>query len=262
MALPNFLTFVRHGQSEANVIQKRVKSAGEQPADVPAGFIERHDSFMRLSALGVEQAQATGDFLASEPGFDRFYVSPHIRARETAHHLQLNGAWRIDDRVRERDYGEVMSHIPLDEETRRIRSLHDWYWKPPGGESMSTGVRLRVESLMNSLYRREGVNNVVVVAHGELIRTAQFVIERLTPDMVLDLDGDPAYRVENTMVVQYTRRNPEDVGDVASHYKWRRAICPWDRSLDWDGGRWVHADTRKFSDQDLLASVEKYKRVL
>jgi len=238
-----------------------VKDGGSQ-VEVPAGFVERHDSFMRLSPLGVEQATATGEFLAAEPDFDRFYVSPHIRARETAHHLSLDGAWRIDDRVRERDYGEVASHIPLDDETRRIRSLHEWYWKPNGGESMSTGVRLRAESIINSLYRRDGVNNAVIVAHGEFIRTAQFVIERLTPEALLRMEDNPALRIHNTMVVQYTRQNPNDPEEMASHYKWRRAVCPWDRSLDWDGGEWVSVAAVKFSDQDLLESVERYDRLL
>ncbi len=297
MTLPARLTLVRHGESEANVAQRLIKEGRENELPLEA-YDARHDSYMRLSPLGVEQAKAAGAWLYEEAireaqdalqfadslgqderaerirdfieagtphaGFDRFYVSPHIRTRETAYHLGLDGEWRVEDRLRERDWGEVVSHRSMDDETRRVRNLHEWYWKPQGGESLATGLRGRVESLMTSFYRREGVENMVAVAHGEVIRVFQFVVERLAPEDFLAMESDPAKKVHNTMVMQYASMNPTDPTDTErhSHYKWRRVICPWDRSLDWDGGEWVSVDIRKHSDEELRATFEARPRLL
>lgn len=297
MTLPARLTLVRHGESEANIAQRLIKTGREVEIPVEA-YDVRHDSYMRLSPLGVQQAAATGEWLFAEAlreaqdalqfadamgenaraehireyieagtphaGFDRFYVSPHIRTQETAYHLRLDGEWRKDDRLRERDWGEVVSHRQMDKEARRFRRLHEWYWQPKGGESLATGLRVRVDSYMASLYRRNGVENVVAVCHGEVSRMFQFVVERLVPEDFLMLEADEAKKVHNTMVLQYASVNPTDPTDTErhSHYKWRRAICPWDRSLDWDGGEWVSVDIRKHSDADLLAAVEAWPRLL
>lgn len=262
MPLPTFLTFVRHGQSEANVAQDLVKRGLDK--ELPVEFARRHDSLMRLTPLGVKQAEATGKWLRENWDHpDRFYASPHVRARETAATLALGGEWRVDDRFRERDWGELFSHQPMPEVMRDMKQLDQWYWKPTGGESLATGVRLRVESVMNSLYRRggRGVNhNVLAVAHYEFISVAQFVIERLTPEQWRDRDDDPAYKIRNTMVLQYTTKNPYDAEDdtIHTHYTWRRAICPWDRTLDWDGGEWVNVESVKHSDADLMAEVNRH----
>lgn len=259
MTLPERLTLVRHGESEANVAKGLVKAGKKR--FIPKSFSKRHDSFMRLTPAGVEQANIAGQWLKDnmEIPFDRFYVSPHVRTQETASQLRLNGQWLVDDRFRERDWGEVYSHEIMDEETKRVKNLHEYYWKPVGGESLATGVRLRVESVMNSLYRRKGIHHVLAVSHGEFIRQFQVVAERLAPDTFLEYCNNPAYKTQNTIIVQYSTVNPHDPTERVNHYQWRRAICPWDRSLDWDGGEWVNVDVLKKTDQELLdyaASIE------
>lgn len=297
MTLPSRLTLVRHGESEANVAQRLIRAGREDELPLDA-YDARHDSYMRLSPLGEEQAQVTGAWLFEEAlreaqnnlhlaeaagdteratgireyiaagtphaGFDRFYVSPHIRAKETAYHLGLGDEWRVEDRLRERDWGEVVSHRRMDDETRRIRSLHEWYWRPSGGESLATGLRGRVEALMTSFYRRQGVENMVLVGHGEVWRVFQFVVERLTPEDFLALEADPSKKVHNSMVLQYSCVDPLDPvnGERHAHYKWRRAVCPWNRALDWDGGEWVSVDIRKRTGADLRAAFEKFPRLL
>ena len=52
------MVLVRHGQSEANIAQQVFKTQADAVA--PEGFSDRHDSHMRLSALGREQEQAAG----------------------------------------------------------------------------------------------------------------------------------------------------------------------------------------------------------
>lgn len=263
MTLPQRLTLIRHGKSEANIVQDLVKSGRSE--EIPGTFADRHDSFMRLAPLGVEQAKAAGEWLRreQEPAVDRWYVSPHVRTRETAANLGLNGHWHVDDRFRERDWGEVFSHKLMDDEQKRVKALHEYYWKPLGGESMATGVRLRVESIMNSLYRRNGVKHTLAVGHGELLRMFQVVIERLTPEQFLALERDPAFKIHNTMILQYSTVNPaEPDSEPTGVYGWRRAVCPWDRSLDWNNGEWMDIRVHKHSDKELLSYVENYPPLL
>jgi broad specificity phosphatase PhoE len=270
MTLPMNFTLVRHGLSEANRIQKFLKTQDVDGLRNAVDIVEvlaRHDSTARLSLRGVEQAEITGDWMrANMDPFDRFYVSPHIRTRETAAHLKLEGQWIVDDRFRERDWGEVAnpnedftsSMTPL---SKRLKHMNEWYWKPQGGESLAEGVRTRMESVMESLYRRgERHHNVVAVSHGEFIRVAQFVIEKMSPDHFNLTDVDKNYKVENTMVIQYTRQNPARPADIRDEYKWRRATCPWDESKSGFGGEWVEFHTKKHSDNDLLNFAETHPR--
>lgn len=261
-------TLVRHGLSEANRIQKYMHDSDLKSLEqlLDPSFVTRHDSTARLTREGVEQAAATGNWLrANLPAFDRFYVSPHVRTRETAAHLRLEGEWIVDDRWRERDWGEVSSPTEdfqdrMSELSRTLKKMNEWYWKPQGGESLATGVRSRVELVLNSLHRREGVNNVLGVAHGEFIKVAQFVIERLTPDIYNKWDADDDHKVANTMVLQYTRQNPNNPAEITENFHWRRATCPWDEEKSWNGGEWVEFHTPKHSDDELLSYSETHGR--
>jgi broad specificity phosphatase PhoE len=271
MTLPKTLTLVRHGLSEANRIQSFMKKNDSTSLADLIDIAEvrgRHDSTARLAIEGVKQAHATGEWLRANmagKSFERFYVSPHIRTRETAAHLELGGEWIVDDRFRERDWGDIAN--PNEDYTSALtpalkaqKKLNEWYWKPLGGESLATGVRARVEFVMESLHRRGDLDNVIAVTHGEFIRVAQFVIEKMTPDQFNDMDADPAFKVENTMVLEYTRVNPEDASDVREQYQWRRATCPWNERKSWNGGDWTEFHTRKFSDDDLLSFAETHPR--
>ncbi len=266
MPLPETYTLIRHGLSEANVVQAAFRA--KTKIALPEAFFSRHDSNMRLADKGVEQAIVAGDWLrANGLSFNRFYVSPHIRTQETAYNLKLDGAWRVDDRFRERDWGELHTISPdvpnpETEASKFNKQLSEWYWKPQAGESLATGVRLRAESIMNSLYRKSGEDHVIAVTHGEFIRTSQMVIERMTPNLWNDRLDDPAYYMQNCMIIQYSTKNPNDENNISHHYVWRRAICPWNETLSWDNGEWVYVNASKFSDEDLKASVEKYERLL
>lgn len=108
IVLPLTLTFVRHGQSQANVMQGREKA---DPSFVPpAEFFTRPDWQHRLSDTGREQAVTAKEVFIGglAAHFDTGYVSPFVRARETA--ALLGGpsfGWLVDDRVTERDWGST-----------------------------------------------------------------------------------------------------------------------------------------------------------
>ncbi len=266
MAMPEDLVLVRHGESEANIIQKQRKEMRDAAA--PDGFFDRHDSQMRLSLLGVEQADATGEWLRSEfpDGFDRYYVSSLMRTVETAGRLAINGNWDIDDRWRERDWGEygVLSDTEQQDRydlSRKLKKQSKWYWCPPGGESLATGVRLRFEDILETMHRELAGKKVIAVTHGETMEVARFVLERLLPEEWQRQEQDEAFKLSNCQILHYTRTNPS-TGEQSSRLEWRRSVCAWDESRSWDAGNWVHIERHRYNDEELLGLVEAHPRLL
>jgi broad specificity phosphatase PhoE len=266
MAMPEHLVMVRHGQSEANIVQKRFKQ--DRAAIAPAGFFDRHDSRTRLSLTGREQARAAGDWLRCNGlgMFDRYYVSPHTRTAETAALLALHGQWALDTRWRERDWGEfgVLNETERADRfalSQKLKEQNKWYWCPPGGESLGTGVHGRFRGILDTLHREAAGQRVLAVTHGEMIDVARFVLERLTPEQWLLQDDDPAYKIRNCQVVHYTRRDPVG-GGLDSKIRWMRSICPWDSAESWRGGEWIEIHRRLYTDAELTAMVETYPQLL
>ncbi len=266
MAMPNHLILVRHGQSEPNIVQKERKSNPDAVA--PEGFFDRHDSRMRLSTFGVQQAEATGAWLRAEfpNGFDRYYVSSLTRTVETAGRLAIGGNWNIDDRWRERDWGEYGVLNVTEQQSRydlsqRLKSQSKWYWCPPGGESLATGVRLRFEDILETLHRETSGKSVVAVTHGETMEVARFVIERLLPSEWELQEQDEDYKLSNCQILHFSRQNPE-TGEIGNRMEWRRSICAWDISKSWNDGEWAYIDRRTYSDAGLLELAESYPRLL
>lgn len=267
MSMPNHLVLVRHGQSEANVIQKRIKAdRGYTP---PEGFYDRHDSEMVLTSLGIEQAQAAGEWLRNEfpNGFDHYHVSSLTRTLQTAGSLAINGAWEYDDRLRERDWGEYNSlteaqQMQKFEESYRLRQQNKWYWCPPGGESLGTGVMLRWRDIRGTMIRQMGRQSFIGVTHGETMGVASLSLEHLTIPEWLAREKDQTYQTNNTQIIHWSRIDP-DTGLDAGRLEWRRSVCPWDSSKSWFGGEWVKLDIdRTFSDEQLLTMVARHKPLL
>lgn len=261
MELPNHITFIRHGESESNVAQRLGRANKTELID--SAFDNRHDSEMRLSFRGAEQAKAAGEWLRENDStsFDEFFVSPYVRARETAAGLRLGGSWKIDDIFRERDYGEHDTHKLMSEKTKVIRQKSEYYWKPKRGESRATDLHLRAQKAIELL--RSDSDKTLVVTHGEFMRQVQVIFEGLTPDRAERLIKDPDYTVYNGMIVQYTKVNPNDKTDIRPAYAWRRGVCPWDDSLSWDNGEWINFGAAKtHSDTDLLSYVENFERLI
>lgn len=266
MGMPNDLVLVRHGQSEANIVQGLLKI--EEDAMPPESFLGRHDTHMRLTPDGVEQARAAGRWLLENfpKGFDRYYVSPLMRTVETAGSLAINGSWVKDDRWRERDWGEYsalneVQKIERYELSHRLKQQHEWFWCPPGGESLATGVRLRFEDILDTLHRETAGQRVIAVTHGETMRVVRYVLERMDPDEWLeDIERDDR-KMNNCQVLHYTRTNPQG-GEVMPHMQWFRSICPWDSSKSWNGGDWITIPPRRrYSDDELLESAASHARL-
>jgi broad specificity phosphatase PhoE len=83
VSMPSRLVLIRHGESEANLVNRAIKNG--RITEYPEGFDKIPDREIRLSELGCEQAKATGPWLRQQypDGFDLLYVSDHTRAKET-----------------------------------------------------------------------------------------------------------------------------------------------------------------------------------
>ena len=236
MALPIDLIIIRHGQSEANTQQRDSRDEGG-------------DNFTQLTRRGIEQAKATGDWLRSIglTGFDRYYTSSYMRARQTAALLAPDGTWTIDDRWRERDSGAASQDV-------NSQQQHKWYWRPNDGESLATDVRRRFESIMDTLQQEASDGRVIATTHGKFMTVVRFVLERMTVEEWLKKDQQEL--LENCQVLHYSRRSPT-TGAVASDIHWMQSICPWDTSRSWNNGQWIELCQRTLSDEALLETANR-----
>lgn len=265
MTMPYELIFVRHGQSEANIVQKR-DDHGLHP-DTTKSILARPDWRHRLTSQGVKQAQAAGNWVRKNINeldvFDALYVSPFFRTRETAAHLGGMGVqgWTVDDRLVERSWGvygkvtraEQRSQFPL---TAAEKAANPWYIRLDGGESMPD-VYARFRDFQGTLHREQADKRVLVVSHGDFINAARYGIERMMPEEWEVLDESSEYTIKNCTILQYSRINPSDETDIREKIHWRRYVYPDALETSPDNGQWVElAERRRYSGAELLSQAE------
>lgn len=271
MPMPNDLVFVRHGQSEANIIQKADRA--ETPHPEATAINDRPDWQQRLSGKGIQQAKLARAWLDEHLGgaasFDGKYLSPFLRTRETAAYIGGDEAseWTVDDRVVERSWGvygivpraEQRSQFPL---TNKLHEITPWYVRFDGGESMPD-VYGRFRDFQGTLHREQSGKRVLVVSHGDFINVARYGIERMLPEQWEAMDKDPAYTIRNCSITHYTRVNPEDLSDIRGKITWRRMVYPDAIDESPDGGSWVELPARqRFSGAELLQQIEFAPKLL
>src|SRR3954453_5894130 len=198
---PRSVWFVRHGQSEGNVIRDDAErrsaeryELGVRDADVP------------LSDLGRQQATALGRWLGEQPPHalpDAVLVSPYLRAVQTADlvlaEAGLTGVRRgVDERLRDREMGEwdgytwrgIVARFP--EEAERAKLVGRFFHRPPGGESWA-GICLRLRTLLPGVARELEGARVLVVAHDVVIQLARVVLEGLDEAAAVELVRGTTY---------------------------------------------------------------------
>lgn len=271
MAMPQELVFVRHGQSEGNIVQRAFKDGGGM--EIPEEFMGTPDWRYRLSSAGVEQAKSAGQWLREKYGpiedyFDERYTSPYIRTRETALHIGGSACtWLVDDRLPERDWGFYNSVHPEDREVHfphstKMREISPLRWRPDGGEALMSEVLLRFRDWLDTLHREQSDKKVLAVAHGELLWVARYVLERMLPEEWEEADEDKSQRIYNCDILWYSRVNPDDPSDISKTLSWRKFIRPTNQGEAPYGGEWVKLDgKRRFDGQQLAETVEKVPRV-
>jgi broad specificity phosphatase PhoE len=271
MSMPNELIFVRHGQSEANIIQKADKDGIRHEKEQHIN--DRPDWKQRLSQLGIEQAKMAKEWIDQNLGgvatFDFRYFSPFLRTRETAAYIGGKdcGDWTIEDRVVERSWG-VYGSLPKDEReslfalTAKAYSQSPWYIKLDGGESRYE-VSDRFRDFQATLHREASGKKVIVVTHGDLIGIARYNIERMLPEHFEEMEDDDSQTIKNCTIVHYSRVNPTNKDDVRDRLTWRRMIHPTMVDQSPFGGQWVELPSRpRYTGAELLAQAELAPRLI
>ena len=168
------LWLVRHGESVANVAASQAVREGHEVIDAPA-----RDADVRLSPVGVQQAEALGAWLESLDADDRPHAivsSPYVRAEQTVR-IALEGAGipmsaNIDERLRDRELGilDLLTPAGVDARLPQEAARKDWlgkfYYRPPGGESWAD-LALRVRSFLAEIDRHDG--RLLIAAHDAVI---------------------------------------------------------------------------------------------
>jgi 2,3-bisphosphoglycerate-dependent phosphoglycerate mutase len=190
------LVIVRHHESEWNKLGKWT------------GVVDVH-----LSLLGFEGSKKMGE-LIKDFHFDYVFTSVQIRAKETFKEMFSVRDSNIDvpieeaKELNERDYGDYtgknkwdMEKILGHEEFIKIR--RSWDWPIPNGESLKMVYERSVPFFLNKILPilREG-KNVLVVAHGNSLRSIMKYIENISDEnisqvempfggiLIYDLDSD------------------------------------------------------------------------
>jgi broad specificity phosphatase PhoE len=245
MTMPRNIIFIRHGESEANLIHKSERNGYLHESH--DAIYARHDWEQRLSEKGIEQAKAAGAWLVKNNlttnSFDRCYVSTYQRAIETALYVGDDSTlWHIDDRFRERNWSEFGA-TPLKERKERFPYAHDsmetnaFYANMNGGESLSD-VQMRIRDGIGTFHRDLEGKNVLVVAHGEVMTVARYLIERMLPEEIVEADKDEFQQMKNCTILHYSRVNPNNTFDVSDHIAWMRMVYPYDEINSPFGGYW------------------------
>ncbi|MDR0789063.1 MAG: phosphoglycerate mutase family protein [Bifidobacteriaceae bacterium] len=245
--IPINLNFVRHGQSQFNILVEGV-AEGIVKNDV----FEEHDSSVSLTPKGVEQAIKAGEFL-SKSGVvpDLYGVSPYRRTRQTAHFLARESFpranWRIENLLRERDWGFGIAS--LDATKKEQYSQNYFMWHPTPESETFSQCQMRAEMFLLHFDRHPECKTALLVSHDEFIMSFMSLIEKDSIDE-FNRKYSPGW-LPNASVIQYTRQDP-NTGELNQFYRWRRITCPWDLSLSKDGGQWVEFKRPIVPNADLL----------
>lgn len=182
------LAVVRHGESTANEVFARAVAAVD-PALVVG---EAVDARVPLSERGVRQAEALGRWLAGLGAGERpelVVCSPYLRALRTWEVMAAvagetgvpYGSALVDERLRDREMGvlelmtppAIRAHAPA--EADRRERVGEWFYRPPGGESLADVV-LRVRGLLTELGTGAAGRRVLFVAHDAVVPAVEAVL--------------------------------------------------------------------------------------
>jgi broad specificity phosphatase PhoE len=202
---------VRHGESAGNVARDRAHAAKLSRID-----IAERDADVPLSALGIEQSQALGRWLAAQPEDQRPEVllsSPYLRAKQTAQLIMDAGGVAgaspkmvVDERLREREFG-ILDRLTtagirelFPEQAEMRARLGKFYHRAPGGESWCD-VILRLRSAVDMLSLHYAGRRVLIVSHEVVVLCLRYLLEELDEKRILEIDaqGD----VANCAVTEY-----------------------------------------------------------
>ena len=164
--------FMRHGEADYNVNRILV-----------GRHIESH-----LTEIGRQQVRDTANYL-KEILVDKVFVSPVIRARETAEIVcdVINLDYEIDERLYEIELGKLvgMNYEDIIDKHGNLflkfysgdKQMLDYY----GVESF-TSVKMRIKHLLDEAIERYPDKNIIFVTHLDPIKAAISLLLDLKPE--------------------------------------------------------------------------------
>lgn len=250
MSMPRDLVLIRHGESVGNVAL-HAERAGDMSLFTEE-FATTPGHRWAITDAGAAQAHATGAWVATEfdlqgaGHFDRYYVSPYRRTRQTAGRLALSrrgdaalgedtqesAQWLLNRAFRERDWGAIgtisraeFNRRPEYELSARQRKHDPLYWTPPGGESIADVAENRVRNILRKIDTgRASGGRVLAVTHGETMMAFRLVLERLSDEAFEALNADARHRLPNCAALHYSPTGPES--HAYPNLRWLRQVNP------------------------------------
>lgn len=209
---PEEITVLRHAESRGNVADVEAHGRGADRIELGG-----RDADVQLSDRGKAQAGSLARRIADLPAGERpthLVASPFRRTADTARPVAaaLGLDLVLDERLRERDMG-VFSGMTArgmqaadPAESERLQLLGKFYYRPPGGDSM-VDVVLRVRSVLADLRHGFDDARVCVVTHEAVVMAFRYVLEAMTEEAFLDLDGST--HVANAGGCTYRRKGDD-----------------------------------------------------
>ena len=254
---PTDLVFIRHGESEENAAQ-------DTPTLDIAAIYNRANWKQRLTSAGIEEAVTTREWLLREVGslaaFGGLYVSPYLRARETAAIISqgTSCAWTIDDVIGEREWG-VYGETPSTHRAALFPATEDslqksrFWTRPCGGENVPD-VHNRVDRFLAIMAQRHAGQRVLIVTHGGFMRAVRYNLEHMRPEEYEAAAADPEQEIINGTILWYSRSNPQDYTDSRPNMIWRRIIHP--NSGEQSAQAVGLSQSRAYNSEELHAQLE------
>ncbi|NMC12434.1 MAG: histidine phosphatase family protein [Chloroflexi bacterium] len=171
------IILVRHGQTEWN---RNERFRGR--ADIP------------LNQTGLEQAEATGAWIAAHWRPEAIYASPLSRAMQTAEATARHFDITVQpvSGLADIDYGEWQGLTPEEARQRWQEQVDNWYNAPekaviPGGESLQE-LRKRLMDTLMTLCQKHPQGTIMLVGHT--------VVNRVILLGVLGLGNERFWRIK------------------------------------------------------------------
>lgn len=221
MAWPSLWVFVRHAESEGNLLSVQDRTR-----------LEVGSQNYPLTERGRNQAIITGRWLRKNfRTFDVYYTSYYRRAKETLGLMYPSAQVFEDSRLAEAQRGiyhvlteaEVGEKMPWELERKGREGLY--HYRPPGGENWAD-VEMRVHSFFGTVARDCAGLRVLTIVHGHWLILARKLIEHFSIE-----EAEYEYRdriVGNASVTVYrgvTRKGQSRlVLDTCNHIPWEGKI--------------------------------------
>jgi broad specificity phosphatase PhoE len=256
--MPSRLVTIRHGESEANLLHRALKSG--IISEYPEGFEKIPDREIRLSKNGCQQAEATGRWLCEQypERFNVIYVSDHTRAKETAGLICKAAGWhdaeiRIDPLLGERNWGRFSAADAARRDEIMANRKRDPLHNPmPDGETLLS-TRLRSRDLLGRCAREFAGKQVLVISHGEYIEALWAEIAHMNTERQIEFFSSKEGDIRNCQVVSFSSVNPE-TKQYEGKLGWVHSCCPQAGAA----GKWLPIERIKYTALELLQQVEKY----